>query len=200
MRVRLNIFELDRATRRRSAARELRLPIFEPLRQDDPRAVLVAVIKRPRVTLSPLAEISSGPPANIQEFNRIAGLVFAQLYAQFPATIDIDRIAIAKALGAEGANWSDQLASRETVGEQIANTIGWLNHQGYTFADGGHPAEHVILTEKGLAALNAVPQGLSVTVGTSLVSAAGDTRRDWSSVGDLMGGLFGGFTKSMSGS
>ena len=104
-------------------------------------------------SLPPLAESSSGPPANIQEFNRIAGLVFAQLYAQFPATIDIDRHAIAKALGAEGADWNHQLPSGKTVGEQIANTLGWLNHQGYTFAAGGHPAEHVILTEKGLVAL-----------------------------------------------
>ena len=148
----------------------------------------------------PLAESSSGPPANIQEFNRIAGLVFAQLYAQFPATIDIDRCAIAKALGAEGADWNHQLPSGKTVGEQIANTLGWLNHQGYTFAAGGHPAEHVILTEKGLVALNAVPQGLSVTVGSSLVSAASETRRDWSALGDVIGGFFGGYTKSMGGS
>jgi hypothetical protein len=105
-----------------------------------------------------LTKGSTTPPANIAEFNKIAGLVFAQLYAQFPKMIDIDRYAIAKALGAEGSDWNHQLPSGATVGEQIANTIGWLNHQGYTFADGGHPAEHVILSEKGLAALNAVPR------------------------------------------
>ena len=71
----------------------------------------------------------------------------------------------AKALGAEGADGNHQLPSGKTVGQQIANTLGWLNHEGYTFAAGGHPSEQVILTEKGLAALNAVPKGLSVTVG-----------------------------------
>ena len=84
------------------------------------------------------------------------------------------------------------------MAEQIANTLGWLNHQGYTFASGGHPAERVTLTEKGLAALNAVPQGLSVTVGSSVVNAT-TAAPNWSSVGDLVGGVIGGFTKSMSG-
>ena len=82
------------------------------------------------------------------------------------------------------------------MAEQIANTLGWLNHQGYTFASGGHPAERVTLTENGLAALNAVPQGLSVTVGSSVVNAT-TAAPNWSSVGDLVGGVIGGFTKSI---
>jgi hypothetical protein len=142
---------------------------------------------------------SSIPPANIVEFNRIAGLVFAQLYKQFPSPVDIDRLAIANAFGVTSSDWSHQLPSGKTVGQQIANTVGWLNHQGYTFASGAHPAENVTLSEKGLAALNAVPQGLTVTLGSSLVSAASDARRDWSSVGDLIGGIFGGLTKSIAG-
>jgi hypothetical protein len=32
-------------------------------------------------------------PVNIQEFNKIAGFVFAQLYASFPVVTDIDRAA-----------------------------------------------------------------------------------------------------------
>jgi hypothetical protein len=136
------------------------------------------------------------PPDNIVEFNQIVGLVFAQLYPQFPSVVDIDRLAIANALGAQSSDWNHRLPSGKTVGEQIADTIGWLNHQNYTHAMGAHPAERVTLSDKGLAALNAVPQGLSATVGSSLVSATNESRRDWSQVGDLVGGLFGGFTKS----
>ncbi|WP_316226230.1 hypothetical protein [Bradyrhizobium sp. SZCCHNS3052] len=148
-------------------------------------------------SLPSTTEASSGPPANIQEFNRIAGMVFAQLYSQFPAPVNIDRQAIANAFGAQGTDWSHQLPSGKTVSDQIAYTIGWLNNQGYTVAFGAHPAERATLSEKGLVALNAVPQGLSVTIGTSLVSAASEARRDWSSVGDFVGGLFGGFSKSI---
>src|SRR5262245_57683524 len=117
-------------------------------------------------------ESSSGPPANIQEFNRIAGLVFAQLYAQFPTEVDIDRQAIANAFGVEGSDWGGhQLPSGKSFDEVLSGTIGWLKHQGYTASFGDHPSQRVMLTEKGSAALNAVPQGLSATVGSSLVSA-----------------------------
>jgi hypothetical protein len=147
-----------------------------------------------------ITDSSTKTPANIAEFNQIAGLVFAQLYQQFPSYIHIDRNAIAEALGAKRDDWDHRLPSGKIVGDQITSTIGWLNHQGYTFSfGGGHPAEHVVLAQKGLAALNAVPEGLSVTVGSSLVSAAGETGRDWSKIGDLVGGAIGGFTKSMTG-
>jgi hypothetical protein len=35
-------------------------------------------------------------PANIQEFNQVAGLIFAQLYKIFPRIEDIDRNGIAE--------------------------------------------------------------------------------------------------------
>jgi hypothetical protein len=64
---------------------------------------------------------------------------------------------------------------------------------------GGTPIENVILTDKGLAALNAIPQGLSgTTIGSSLVTA-NETGRSWTGVGELVGGMIGGFTKSISG-
>jgi hypothetical protein len=73
-----------------------------------------------------MSDQPAGPPANVTEFNQIVGLVFAQLYAQFPTHIDVDQSAIAKALGAEGADWNHQLPSGKTVGQQISNTLGWL--------------------------------------------------------------------------
>ena len=63
--------------------------------------------------------------------------------------------------------------------------------------DGAHQAAGVMLTEKGLAALNATPQGLSATVGSSLVKAASEAGSNWSGIGDLVGGALGGFTKSI---
>ena len=41
----------------------------------------------------------SDAPANIQEFNQIVGLIFAQLYKSFPAGQDIDKEGIAKRWG-----------------------------------------------------------------------------------------------------
>jgi hypothetical protein len=149
-------------------------------------------------SLQPATGSSSGPPANVIEFNRITGLVFAQLYAQFPAVIDIDRQAIATAFGVQGNDWSaQQLPSGKNFSEMLSYTIGWLNHQGYIASFGAHPAAGVMLTEKGLAALNATPQGLPATVGSSLVKAASEAGSNWSAIGDLVGGVFGGFTKSI---
>jgi hypothetical protein len=145
------------------------------------------------------ADQPAKPPENIVEFNQITGLVFAQLYAEFPSPVTINRSAIANALGAQSSDWSHRLPSGKTVGDQIAGTIGWLNNQHYITSFGSHPAEYAVLTKEGLAALNAVPQGLSATVGSSLVNAASDTQRDWSKIGDLVGGALGGFTKSITG-
>ena len=80
----------------------------------------------------------------------------------------------------------------------LAYTIAWLSAQNYTLASGAHPAERVTLTDKGLAALNRMPQGLTATVGSELVKAKSEPgRRDWSSIGDLVGGVIGGYQKSI---
>jgi hypothetical protein len=133
-------------------------------------------------------------PSNIEEFNRVAGLVFAQLYSSFPTVVDIDRGAIAKAMGVEGNDWSNhKLPSGRTLGQVVTYTIAWLNAEGYIRAAGSHPAERVILSKDGLAAMNQVPSGLKQSVGTALVQQTSNL----SGLGDFMGGFFGGFTKSM---
>jgi hypothetical protein len=44
-----------------------------------------------------------------------------------------------------------------------------------------------------------MPQGLAGTVGSELVKAKGEIgRRDWSGIGDLVGGVIGGYQKSIS--
>jgi len=99
-------------------------------------------------------------PSNIQEFNTIAGLIFAQLYLAFPILVDIDRpgIAIAMAMGVVGDDWSkDKLPSGRSFSDMLGHTISWLAAEDYTRAAGGHSAERVTLTSKKLAAMNAVP-------------------------------------------
>jgi len=55
------------------------------------------------------------------------------------------------------------------------------------------------VSEKGLAALSAIPEGLSATVGSSLVKASVEAGPNWSGIGDLVGGVLGGFTKTITG-
>jgi hypothetical protein len=140
------------------------------------------------------------PPPNINEFNTIAGLVFAQLYVQFPVVIDIDRQAIANSFGVQGNNWGvHKLPSGNSFADVFAGTLGWLKHENYIASFGAHPAERVMLTEKGLAALNSAPKGLSATLGSSLVRATAEARPNWSAIGELAGSALGSFTKSITG-
>ena len=133
------------------------------------------------------------------EFNQIAGLIFAQLYDAFPVAEDIDKARLAKATGADAMDWpAHVLPSGRTLNEMVAHTIGWLNRERYISAYGGHPAERVVLTTKGLAAMNATPIELNRSVGTELREAAGKAgSMNLSAVGDLIGGVFGGFAKSL---
>jgi hypothetical protein len=136
-------------------------------------------------------------PANIQEFNTIAGLIFAQLYEAFPIVVNIDNSRIAKAIGVEGEWSKHELTSGRSFGEVLAYTTSWLAAEEYTRWAGGHPAERVTLTSKGLAALNAVPSGLKQSVGNELKNATARGSLDLSKIGDLIGGVIGGFTRSM---
>ena|SRR5258708_39706665 len=70
----------------------------------------------------------------------------------------------------------------------------------YIVAAGSHPAERVTLSDKGLAALNAMPSGLQGTVGAELVKTKSESsRRDWSQFGELVGGVLAGATKGFAG-
>jgi hypothetical protein len=135
-------------------------------------------------------------PANIKEFNMIAGLIFAQLYRAFPAAEDIDRETIAKAIG----GGDHKLPSGRSVNEMIGYTIGWLNVEGFTRAFGAHPSQRAMLTTRGLTAMNAVPSGLKETLGTELKKATEPgSSLNLGAIGDLIGGIFGGAVKSMAG-
>jgi hypothetical protein len=138
------------------------------------------------------------PPPNIKEFNTIAGLIFEQLYRNFPVVVDIDQAGIAKAMGAATSDWSShKLPSGRSVAEMLAYTNSWLAAEGYTRYAGSHPAERVTLSTTGLTAMNAIPSGLKQTIGTTLGAAAEGS--NYAKIGDLIGGIFGGYTKSVAG-
>jgi hypothetical protein len=136
---------------------------------------------------------STKPPANINEFTTIAGLIFTQLYDQFPVAATLDRAKIESAMGV--ANSSSSLQSGRPFSDVFIHSLNWLSNEGYIRSAGLLPHEQVTLTTKGLATLNAIPQGLSTTVGSTLATNA--SAGNWSGVGDLIGGIIGGVTKSM---
>jgi hypothetical protein len=143
-------------------------------------------------------ETKPGAPLNIAEFNSIAGHIFAQLYGSFPTPIGrLNDLLIARAMGVSPG---ESLPSGKNFDEVLRHSVGWLSDEGYIRSSGLTPYDRVTLTQKGLAALNAVPEGLSVTVGSSLVKATSASGQNWGGIGDLVGGVIGGFTKNMSGS
>lgn len=149
-----------------------------------------------------MTDRDAAPPANIAEFNTIVGLLFAQLYERFPTPIEhIQRQSIASAMGVSSGAWETHiLPSGRPFSEVLANSLNWLTEEGYIRLRGPGSYEGVALTQKALAALNAVPLGLSASVGSSLVMATGGSAQNWSGIGDLVGGVIGGFTKSVTGS
>jgi hypothetical protein len=139
---------------------------------------------------------------NITEFNTIAGLIFAQLYDAFPLPEDIDRPGIAEAMGANRADWPQHiLPSARTMNHVMAYTIGWLKDEGYIRKYAHHSAAGaMVLSEKALRAMNATPSELNRPVGLELKNAAGSGGSpNLSAIGDLIGGIFGGYTKSLGG-
>ena len=134
------------------------------------------------------------PPVNVSEFNTITGLLFTQLYRQFPVAVDVDRAAIESAMG---VSTTYVLQSGRPFAEVFAHSLNWLSNEGYVRSAGNLPHEQVILTKQGLAALNAVPDGLSATIGSTLATTA--SAGNLSRVGDLVGGIIGGYTKSILG-
>jgi hypothetical protein len=96
------------------------------------------------------------PPDNIGEFKTITGLVFAQLYKQCPIAVDLERGAIASAVGVCSGDKSQVLLSGRPFTEVFAHSLNWLSEEGYVRSAGLLPHEKITLTHKGLAALNAV--------------------------------------------
>ena len=94
----------------------------------------------------------------------------------------IQRQSIASAMGVSSGTWETHiLPSGRPFSEVLTNSLNWLTEEGYIRSRGPGSYEEVALTQKALAALNAVPQGLSASVGSSLVMAIGGAKLvgDW---------------------
>jgi hypothetical protein len=140
-------------------------------------------------------------PENIAEFKAVAALVLTQLYKAFPDPRDIDRDEIARRMGAQNQDWhAHRLSSGRLLGDIVGLTIGWLKEEGYIRSHGNHPAQRAVLTTKGFSVMDAIPIGLKEPVGAQLTTAIEKPpggKLDFGQIGDLIGGIFGGFTKSM---
>jgi hypothetical protein len=137
-------------------------------------------------------------PPNIQEFNEITAVIFAQLYSEHPLTKDLDIDEVAKVLGRSG---TETLPSGRNFKDVFAHTLSWLIYQGYVYSNGSLPRERVQLTDKALFAMNVVPPSLNKSRGAELVeaskSASSASGREW--VGQIISSITEGFTKGMIG-
>ena len=102
------------------------------------------------------------------------------------------------------ADPDSRLPSGRLFKEMLALTLNWLTDEGYTRTLPGSASQKLVLSEKGLRALNAVPPSIGETVGSHLVHVSERTsdaseRTSASQIADMVGSFIGGFTKSMSG-
>ena len=134
-------------------------------------------------------------PSDIEDFQKAAGTILAQLYDNFPMAISIDRVDIAHALARIEDVWNAKLPSGMPLDEFLSNTIVWLQEEGFIRDQGATPGDMVSLSGKSLLALNKTLRGSFVTVGQRLSEAACMGTWCWDDLGDL-GGLFGGSIKS----
>lgn len=148
---------------------------------------------------------------NIDHFNEIVGLVFDQLYRSFPIETDIDEEAIARALAVEIINdtpkdWpAPKILNFGEIQEGtpfrvfLRSTLSWLTSEGFVTGNDGNPQKGVRLSAKALTVLNASPSALSQSLGARLgdvVKGAG-TEAGRSAIGETVGQIIGGFTKSI---
>jgi hypothetical protein len=134
-------------------------------------------------------------PSDVENFQKAAGTVLAQLYDDFPMAISIDRVAIARALARTEDVLNAKVPSGRPYDEFLSNTIVWLQEEGFIRDQGATPGDMVSLSGKSLLALNKTLRGSLVTVGQRLSEAARMGTWCWDDLGDL-GGLFGGSIQS----
>jgi hypothetical protein len=134
-------------------------------------------------------------PSDVENFQKAAGTILAQLYDDFPMAISIDRVAIARALARTEDVLNAKLPSGMPLDEFLSSIIVWLREEDFIRDQGAAPGDMVSLSGKSLLALNKTLRGSIVTVGQRLSEAARMGTWCWDDLGDL-GGLFGGSIKS----
>ncbi|MGU3536802.1 hypothetical protein [Methylobacterium sp. A54F] len=154
--------------------------------------------------------MSEEKAARIDYFNTIVGLIFAQLYENFPIPTDLDEEAIADAMGiekkvpkgfdaSEGVYEFGLLPSGDSFHLILSASREWLRDEGFIRAGGEMATVEPVLTSKALAIMSSTPAGLTPdkpgeTLGKQIVGAArgaGKTAGN-AAIGNLVGQVIGG--------
>lgn len=99
---------------------------------------------------------------NIEQFNFVAAMLLATLYAQFPKRIQLNTVELTNAQKGVGEwEWSVSRSYQNV----FADTLQFLLDEGFVRASGqgaqGTVFAQTVLTMKGLAVLNSVPESVS---------------------------------------
>jgi hypothetical protein len=114
-------------------------------------------------------------PPNIEEFNELIAVIFAQLYIAHPMPKTLEPAEVAEVLGRVP---TATLPSGRTFNDVFAHTVGWLVHERYIYPNGSHPRERAQLTDKALVAMNVVPPQLNRSRGSVLVDVSNQGSAD----------------------
>lgn len=156
----------------------------------------------------------------IELFNVIVGLIFAELYKEFPIPKEIDEYEISEKLASNGmlsgpltprGQSRTLLKSNDRLDKFLDRTLIWLRDEGVIRTREGYVYSEVVLTSKTFSIMNAVPSGveqgkITETIGSRLSDAARDIGLDTASslvkdgasslLADLSGQVIGGIVKS----
>lgn len=142
-------------------------------------------------------------PKRIDHFNTIVGLIFAQLYENFPIPQGIDEGAIADAMGVGYTQRETDpplydfapLSNGDGFEWMVMAAMAWLVEEGFVRRDTEMSSSEPVLTAKALAVMNATPPGLAggKSIGSQLSDAARGAGRTASNaaIGDLVGQAIG---------
>ena len=140
-------------------------------------------------------------PSQMQEFNEIAAVILSEVFRTFPIARAIDPDRVADALGLDRRQVMASAWPFDTV---FVSTLDWLMNEGFVRSS-GPLSEGVVLTTKGMAALNIVPPSLSRPLGKELADATeqasteGGKRKISELMGNFFGSAIGSFTKTIAG-
>lgn len=99
--------------------------------------------------------------SNIVKFDEYTGIVFGTLYEAFPIPVDLS---IKGITGESSADYLDFTHQEISTDSEIAfHSVQWLANTGYLSTSGTNGVDffNVVLTEKGLEALRAIPESIN---------------------------------------
>jgi hypothetical protein len=97
---------------------------------------------------------------NIDQFNAIVAGIFCRLYSEFPKPVHLEVEKLRTELGVEAKDWWQERNGSNPIG----SAIEWLQVEGFIrYSSQAHCQlfANVVLTAKGFAALNKVPDALT---------------------------------------